>query len=244
MKLLLIFTMIILAYSSINAQITGTYSIRKLNSNISGDIFFFKNGHYLLDLQESLSDDVIEGMIFSDGSFSQKNNEITLTDKVHGYKIVLLKNNNELQVINGFNWLMKKSFVFFNKSVYNEEKHIPKINVSSFIRKRYEYKKSHKTGIPLYPGIYDDIRSRTSLNIQSNNQYSMMYKSIILSQGSWRRNGNELVLLDSALKQPFYVLIGNNVLISCLLPGDYVGISLYKIYKNKIPDSPIVPYGK
>ncbi len=234
MKLLLIFTLIILANSSINAQIIGTYSIRKLNNNISCDIFFFKNGHYLLDLQESLSDDFIEGMIFSDGTFSQKNNKITLKDKVHGYKIMLLQNNNELQVINGFNWLLKKSFVFLNKSVYNEEKHVPKLDTSSIIQKRNDYNKSHKPNIPLVTGVYENVRSSTSLNIQSNNKYKLLYKSIVLSEGIWTRKGNELALFDTAVKHTFYVLIDNNAIISCLLPGDYIGIVLYKTYLPKI----------
>jgi len=47
----------------------------------------------------------------------------------------------------------------------------------------------------------------------------------------WKRQGNEILLFDTATKFFFYMLIDDNALISCLLPGEYAYRTFYKSYK-------------
>jgi hypothetical protein len=55
------------------------------------------------------------------------------------------------------------------------------------------------------------------------------FKDIVLSEGKWCRNTNELELKDINLRCSFYLLIDNKKLVSKLLLGDYKSFLL--IYK-------------
>jgi hypothetical protein len=220
MKQVLLFCTILLFTSCpIFAQLTGVYSLNKLTENISCEIYFFKSNLYLIELYENVTTDQVEIMLFSFGNTSMKNNEITLTDKIHGYKILLLKNNKELVVKKSFSWLLNKHFVF--NTIYGppNEQIIPDLNLSSILQERRNFKHSNMTINTLYSGTYDD-GAGYSILIQSNKRYKLAYKNIIISAGAWSRNGNELILVDATLKCPFYVMIDKNALISKILPGD------------------------
>jgi hypothetical protein len=90
------------------------------------------------------------------------------------------------------------------------------------------YNISHNKLIPLYLGVYEDGQGY-KLSIQQNNKYKLEFKNIILSEGKWCRNTNELELKDINLRCSFYLLINNKKLVSKLLPGEYKSCSL--IYK-------------
>ncbi len=51
---------------------------------------------------------------------------------------------------------------------------------------------------------------------------------INLSEGVWNKKGNLLILFDSSIKAPFYILISEKYLISKLLPTDYNGCTFVK----------------
>jgi hypothetical protein len=57
----------------------------------------------------------------------------------------------------------------------------------------------------------------------------LYYKQLLLSEGAWRRQRNEVILFDTHMQHPFYVLVGKDNLINCHLPGDFQGLSLYRI---------------
>ena len=234
MKLLLIIVMTVLFYCNVSAQLIGTYYMDLPNKIISCRLVFLKDGRYLLLLKEQVTNDQNEIMIFSDGRAIQKNNEITLIDRVLGYKMVMIKNNNLLKVINSFSWLKNKNFVFSDGSGSDSESTLRMIErfSGSISSKRIEYKRTHKNIINFFPGVYEDVRSPTSLNVRSDKQYILTYKNIILSEGMWKRQGNEILLFDVATKFFFYMLIDDNALISCLLPGEYAYRAFYKSYKN------------
>jgi hypothetical protein len=50
---------------------------------------------------------------------------------------------------------------------------------------------------------------------------------ILISEGKWKRDGNELSLFDVGLQHPLYVLINEKSLISTYLQGDFKGILLF-----------------
>ena len=95
-------------------------------------------------------------------------------------------------------------------------------------KERKSYNISHNKLIPLYLGAFEGGQGY-KLSIQQNNKYKLEFKNIVLSEGKWCRNTNELELKDINLRCSFYLLINNKKLVSKLLPGEYKSCSL--IYK-------------
>ena len=62
-----------------------------------------------------------------------------------------------------------------------------------------------------------------------NSKINLEFKNIVLSEGKWCRNTNELELKDINLRCSFYLLIDNKKLVSKLFLGDYKSFLL--IYK-------------
>jgi hypothetical protein len=81
----------------------------------------------------------------------------------------------------------------------------------------------------MFPIAYQDYQSkkyglrsfRYRLTINKDSTYSLYVENLLISDGHWNRKGVELILYDTCLKQRFYLMIGDRVLISKLLPGDY-----------------------
>ncbi len=228
-KVLLFCTIFLFINCPTFAQLKGIYSLNKFNEQITCDIYFFKSGRYLIELTENPTPDLIEAMVFSYGKFSQKNDEIRLIDKIHGYKMLLIKNNKELIVKKSFNWLLNRHFIFQTDYVYTKEIVIPELEASTVLQERNTFKHLHKALNILYSGTYT-AGEYYSILTQSNKRYKLAYKNIIISAGAWSRNGNELILVDATLKCPFYVMIDKNTLISKILPGDEdeFGTTFYK----------------
>lgn len=225
----LIISMIASTIGFAQSQITGIYSIdNSLAKNIECNIYFFKSGSYYIELSENVTSDINESLVLSYGKFSLTNNEVMLVDKVHNYKMQLIINNKTLIVKKAFGFIINKRFVYYNSITNNEPKFLSsKIDSLMLQEERKSYKKTHITLAPLNFGVYENEQG-FKLNIQQNNKYKLEFKNIILSEGEWRRDDNELELKDLNLNHSFYILINDKMLISKLLPGDYKGCSLIK----------------
>jgi len=222
----LIISMLISTIGFAQSQITGVYSIDKFVENIECNIYFFKSGSYYIELSENVTSDINESLVLSYGKFSLTNNEVTLIDKVHNYKMRLIVDNKTLIVKQAFGFMINKRFVYYNSITISEPKFLSSnIDARMLQEERKSYKNRHITLVPLNFGIFENEQG-FKLNIQQNNKYKLEFKNIILSEGEWNRDNNELELKDLNLKHSFYVLINDKKLISKLLPGDYKGFSL------------------
>jgi len=225
----LIISMLISTIGSAQSQIIGIYSIDSIakNKNIECNIYFLKNGSYYLELSEQVSSDIIESLVLSYGKFSLTRNDITLIDKVHNYKMRLVKENKSLIVKQAYAFIINRSFVY--SCSINSAPGFPSSSIDADMlqEERKNYKNVNKTFFPLYFGIYENEQG-FKLFILQNNKYKLEFKDIILSEGTWLRRGNEIELKDLYLKHSFYILINGKMLISKLLPGDYKGLSLKK----------------
>lgn len=224
----LIISLIIYTIGFAQSQITGIYSIDRFVENLECNIYFFKSGSYYIELTENVTSDINESLILSYGKFSLTNNEITLIDKVQDYKMQLTIDNNTLIVKRAFGFILNRRFVYYNIITSSEPKFLSS-NLDAHMLKveRKSFSKTHLTLAPLNFGIFENEQG-FKLNIQKNNKYKLEFKNIILSEGEWRRDDNELKLKDINLNHSFYVLINDKMLISKLLPGDYKGCSLIK----------------
>ena len=79
-------------------EISGFYSLSGFDGNVDCNIFLYKNGSYFLELSENVTDDIVESLALSYGKFSLTNNEVTLIDKIHNYKMRLVLENKTLKI--------------------------------------------------------------------------------------------------------------------------------------------------
>ena len=208
---------------AIYGQVLGVYSFDTPDKIIDCNIYFFKSGNYYIEVNENITSDMNESLVFSYGTFVVNGSVVKLLDKVNNYTMELILDNKELVVKKSFNWLLSKHFTF-SGSISNSE---PKFITSKFDTletqlERKNYKRLNKNLFSFDLGTYKN-KQGFCLNIQQNNSYKLVFKNIILSEGQWFREGNELSLFDITLKHSFYLLIDNQKLISKFLPGEYKG---------------------
>ncbi len=222
--------LILLTYTTIfsKGQITGVYSIERFDENLDCNIYFFKSGSYYIELSENVTSDIIESLVLSYGIISVTDNELTLIDQVHKYKIKLVVENNSLKVVQGFGFLLDKPFLYYNIITTSEPKFISSNTNSLHLQEERErFKKAHLTLALLNFGVFENEQG-FKLKIGQDNKYKLEFKNIIISEGEWLRFDNELEFKDIYLNHSFYALINEKVIISKLLPGDYKGCSLFK----------------
>ena len=150
-------------------EISGFYSLSGFDGNVDCNIFLYKNGSYFLELSENVTDDIVESLALSYGKFSLTNNEVTLIDKIHNYKMRLVLENKTLKVKQAFSFLVNKRFIR-NDYVYMEDYGSYRSDVNPLLvqKEHKSYNISHNKLIPLYLGVYEDGQGY-KLSIQQNN---------------------------------------------------------------------------
>jgi hypothetical protein len=222
----------ILAFTGfgIHAQLSDVYVARNFGGTIDYYIVIFKNGCYFMDLSQQLSNDLIFSIDTSHGNYTLKNDEIILTDVNHGFEMkLLLLPNKTIKVKKGFAFMRDR---YFGTYGYDNEKDCWTRGISPSQQKeeRAKYNREHETVFPLRTGFYYCTiidNNGYLLNIQEDNGYTLSYLDILLSEWIWKREKNELSLYDVHLEHSFYLLIGENCLISKYLPGEYLGDTLF-----------------
>lgn len=213
-------------------QINGIYSIDNISESIDCNLYLYKGGTYYIELYEDVTDDISMSLILSCGKYKINNNRIFLIDKVHNFTTEIIREKSKIKVVKSFKFLIDKQFNFYGNHDDKETNIIdPTINTFKLYEKRKQYKLSHKKIIPLDIGVYTDGQGY-NLTIQQSNKYKLEYKNLFISEGEWRRDGNELELKDVYLKQSFYALIDYKALISSLLLGEYRGIKLILLVRK------------
>lgn len=222
-----------------NAQLVGIYSIPDFDNKVECNLFLYSTNNYFLELSESLTTDIVHSMVISYGSYSVHNNELILLDKVHNYKICLARNHDTLTTKRSFKLLNDMQFILISRDLDAEPLFISsRLDRSTFVQDRLKYRYSINHEFNLKFGIYRS-KDGLSLFLLPNNRYVYKYREITISEGTWNRNRNELELIDSALNHPFYVLIGEEILLSKLLPGDFRGAKLIFVKKPDLSQKAI-----
>jgi hypothetical protein len=227
-------------------QLFGTYQINNSDKTFSCYIEFYKNGCYNLDLENKKhGSDMIDITMLSYGKYFIKNDKVILVDYSHGFSLQLRFFMDDFVVEKGFTFMKNKIFIH-QRDNYELECHTSNINITKQKQERNTYQQSHKILYPIYYGTYEspDNTSRDDkysiyetglgyeVQIKKENKYSVYYKRILISEGTWERNRNELSLYDDNLQHPFYVLITEKGLVSKYLPGEYRScLLIYKVKK-------------
>lgn len=229
---LLVYSMFILICYA-RSQVSETYSLDRVTEDIDCYLNLYKNGSYYIELQENLTSDIGKSIVLSYGKYKVNGNRMVLIDKVHNFSMEVITDKSKIKFVNSFVFLLNKQFNYYDENT-DREPTILKSGISSFKLKeeRKEYKKEHQILFSFNVGIYHDNQGYR-LIIQQNNKYKVEYKGIIISDGDWCRDGNELELKDRYLNRSFYALINDKYIISKLLPGEYRGRNLVRINRKK-----------
>lgn len=166
--------------------------------------------------------------LFSYGCFNQENNVVFLKDVPSGFQMVLEK-------IDELSFLCKKGFYFLENKIfqYKESYSIEEcFPIDRWIvehRKREDLFRKEKSNYPMpfKLGTYGH-----SLIIEVNNRYKLFEDAdvdlrLLLSEGSWRKDGNELRLYDSSLDYSFLLLIRNDDLLKNRYPDNNIINGIY-----------------
>lgn len=166
--------------------------------------------------------------LFSYGCFKQENNVVFLNDVPSGFQMVLEK-------IDKLSFLCKKGFYFLVNKIfqYKESDSIEEdFPIDRWIvehEKREELFKKEKSNNPISfkLGTYGH-----SLIVEVNNRYKLFEDAdvdlrLLLSEGSWRKEGNKLSLYDSSLDYSFLLLIRNDDLLKNRYPDNGIINGIY-----------------
>jgi hypothetical protein len=236
MKKILILSLLYSIMLIANGQLSGDY-VADLYKKVQYYISFFNDGQYYMDMMEDVTTDILDKRTISIGHYSIEGKEVCLKDKVHNFQMKLIIVNDSLKMEKSFCFMNNKTFGF--KSSYvdtialNWLKDCDSVSIN---RDRAEYKIQNQKKYPLVIGDYSsEKRFRVfyyQLTINRDSTYILSFKDVLISEGTWNREGVELVLYDACLKHRFYLLIRRRSLISKLLPGDYKS-SILEIYPSK-----------
>ncbi|MBK7132275.1 MAG: hypothetical protein IPH69_05435 [Bacteroidales bacterium] len=224
-KMLLIFSFNLML-SLVNAQLSGRY-VADFRKNVEYSINFLNDGHYYIDMVEHLTNDVLDKRIMSIGHYSTDGEEVTLIDKIHNFRMELVFVNDSLNMKKSFRFIKGKSFGF--RSSYVDKYTLNWLSDYDSVSVEKERKKYKTQNQKIYKLIYGNYFSSGCLQcafeyrvtILRDNTYLLYFQDLLISEGTFTREGVELILIDKWLNQRFYLMIGKRVLISKLLPGDY-----------------------
>ncbi len=232
--------------SFINAQhlSSGMIHACDLNSNredLSCWIEYFDNNRYVLTMEFQESPDIIKAQILSGGHYKNEGKKLLLFDEIHGFTLrYTLIEFNQLVQEHGFTFLINKIMTLYPNNTQTAFPPIP-FNAATQKQRREKYLRQYYFSLPFTPGIYESEYNTVKkgrytifetgldyeINIMRNGRYVLQYKRIAISEGTWERKENEIVLFDENLQHNFYLLISNRSLISMYLPGEFRAITLH-----------------
>lgn len=199
------------------------------------DLFFFERGSYMIEMRECSRvfqadsnktnvdeleqiDDIDYVIILSNGAFRIDSNKLFLKDDIENYTMVFYIENDRLVADKTFGFMKNVSFCYSNSVAESWVTERFKNAASYFTQTECEtYNAEQTTQKPLKYGIYGDkydlMSNSFNYRINQDSTYAITYKRKIISEGMWQRENNVLILTDKDLQFPFYLLIGDGVLI-------------------------------
>ena len=207
-------------------ELKDTYII-DLSSDQKCEILFYSNAKYQISILNIVSRTMTEETVLSCGTYTKKGNLIILHDSYIGLKMQCERSNSyELKFVQGFTFLLHKIFKLCGIT-YAPEETIPSNYSSIRIKQaRENYKKSHPNKYVLYYSQYSN--GDYVLDIQKEYKYVLRYSHLIISEGIWKKEGNEILLFDNSLQYTFIILIGPKGLMGKYLPGNFNNLILYE----------------
>ena len=191
-------------------SVSGIYKIDNFDVTLSCYIEFYVNENYQLIIEERMTSDIVESTVLSCGHFSIKKDILTLFDSVQGFKMEFsISKTKQLVVIQGFTFLIGKVLTF-DQDIYTKYMN-PRINPDMQQKNRTEYLRIHTDLYPFYYGKYESVFGY-QLNLKEDKQYTLFYKNVLISEGRWERQKNEVILFDTHLQHPSLAVVCRKIM--------------------------------
>ena len=173
------------------------------------DVFLtiYPEGFYSLEFYETQTSDIIRSFLVSYGKCRARNDEVILSDYENGFKMKGVFSGDQLVINDSFRFLSGLALKYYIAAPKLETTRFPfdfKVDLS-LARKERENYNQHEL-VPLFFGeyVWADLR----FWFHANDTYLLKFRDkVILSEGTWSRNGNIMILYDIALKCRFYAFI-------------------------------------
>jgi hypothetical protein len=189
-----------------------------LRTSISIYLEIYQNNVYKIVMTDIIQDrEIVYDISF--GNYKVINNILYLYDTYNKYEMQYLIKNKKLIPQRALNFLLGKPFKRYTNQDL-ESNTYDKTPYTSLNKSRANFAKSHKSKALLYYGTYGSVDDFNFV-ILSNHKYTMKFDNMVISEGSWKRKGNELICYDTNLKHNFYLSIGEKLIINRFFPCLY-----------------------
>jgi len=217
-KKIILLIFFVLGFNSAFSQISKVYTYDTISNKVDCNIFFYKEGVYEVTL-EDYTDENPYLIILSFGQYTIQDDKIVLFDKYNEFKMQFVLKDSFIVGHKTYKWLKDKKMQKSYFEIYDKP-FFQKANFKNLAESRSQFAKQNINQNDFYLGTYK-MQMDYILNFNSCASYQFKYKEIIISEGTWKRKGNELILKDIEIETPFYILIGKETLINKMLPGDF-----------------------
>lgn len=184
------------------------------------DLYFVGNEYCLMLTHFNEEADAEMSILLSEGSVDKNGRYYILKDHSQDYTLLLEETDDELVMLHSYKFLIQKRFA--KTSNYEEEWFTKEVKTKDQLEEAIlANNKEQRKEIPLPYGFYkvqETSEWRFSLQLNENETYDLCYKDRPLSEGSYKRDKNTLILNDDYLRCTFYALIKDGKITGIFLP--------------------------
>lgn len=183
---------------------------------------------YWITFDSSWEDIVFVGQL-SYGKVNRVGERLYLRDSQFGIETVLTKNGRNLRVEKSFPFLDGQLFehesdLRTKDEIYESDLDMMVDSLTDFSAQMERivcYKAQNPEEIPLKEGLFRSEKYLLldyAIEIKENQTYRLSAYTFPISEGTWTREGNVLMLSDPNFSKTFYLLVADNKLIGEVLP--------------------------
>ena len=235
-KRTVLFSLILLTICSCEKPCT-VYCLRESLPNYHDNSLecklYFSGRKYWITLENTL-DCVTTEKELTYGFFQRKKGKLILRDYNTGFETVL-RRGSSLYVDCSFPFLEKKHFVFLEKQWDNNWGEMT-AEICVQKEKIDEYSKIVSERKELRYGCYENDFADYifKLIIEESGRYKLWLCNLLVSEGTWSREGNVLELLGNGFVEPFFMLIEDYKLIGSFVFPGYYAITEPSLFYNPV----------
>lgn len=219
----------------LKAEVSNSiFKVDSLPDDAIVSITFYHNGIYTIEYTRFSFPDLPEWAMLSYGKYEENNEEVRLSDSLHGYTMFFAKEeNNTLKAKSSFLFLMDKTIRCYMAGYTDPIKSYQKPQKSAQIiqdeiarhKKIYSRQNERAFEVGQYYGhviANDDYM----VSIQNDGNFNIQFHGVTLLQGWWSKEKNTIKLYDTILCAEFCLLIDKDCIIGKSLPGSFNDIIL------------------
>lgn len=197
-------------------------------------IDFYDDGKHQITFwyTATADEDILIETPISFGTYKIKNDVIHMKDNLCGFDMDLLMKNDSLYPIKALDFIKKSKIACLKTRERGSSDEIQD-NINFTIKQREKvikkFVKQEPSNCALTFGTYKNIRDdgKYYLTLNDDGNYVFRFKDVIVSQGFWKKDKNQLELNDIELSHKFEFFVGDGKLVSKNIPGEYGCIMKY-----------------